>query len=45
MSKIIALDFGLKRTGVAMTDELNIIALPLPTVESKDLMKFLIELI
>jgi putative holliday junction resolvase len=45
MSKIIALDFGLKRTGIAITDDLNIIALPLPTVDSKDLMKFLIETI
>ena len=45
MSKIIALDFGLKRTGVAITDELNIIALPLPTVESKVLMAFLKEIV
>jgi putative Holliday junction resolvase len=45
LSKIIALDFGLKRTGVAITDDLNIIALPLPTVESKVLMAFLKEIV
>lgn len=45
MSKIIAIDFGLKRTGIAITDELNIIASPLTTVDSKDLMHFLIALV
>jgi putative holliday junction resolvase len=37
MGRIIALDFGLKRTGIAITDELNIIASGLKTVESKTL--------
>jgi putative Holliday junction resolvase len=45
MSKIIAVDFGLKRTGIAITDDLNIIASPLTTVDSTKLMSFLIELI
>ena len=39
MGRIIALDFGLKRTGIAITDEMNIIASGLKTVDSK----FLIE--
>lgn len=37
MSKILAIDFGLKRCGIAITDELRMIASPLCTVESKDL--------
>lgn|SRR5574343_39374 len=41
MNRILAIDFGLKRTGVAITDEANIIASPLTTVDSKDLMTFL----
>ena len=32
MGKIIAIDFGLKRTGLAITDELQIIATGLETV-------------
>lgn len=40
-----ALDFGLKRTGIALTDELNIIASGLKTVDSKELMSFLKETI
>jgi len=43
MSRILALDFGLKRTGIAITDELNIIATGLTTVDSRDLMAFLIQ--
>jgi putative holliday junction resolvase len=41
MKRILALDFGLKRTGVAITDENNIIAYGLTTVNSIDLMEFL----
>jgi putative Holliday junction resolvase len=41
MGRIVALDFGLKRTGIAMTDELQIIASPLTTVDSAELMAFL----
>lgn len=44
MSIIVAIDFGLKRTGLAMTDEKAIIASPLTTVESSSLMDFLIQL-
>lgn len=45
MSKIIALDFGLKRTGIAITDEKQIIASPLTTVDSPQLMDFLKKLV
>ena len=45
MGRIVALDFGLKRTGIAMTDELQIIASPLTTVDSAELMVFLKDLI
>ncbi len=38
MGRILALDFGLKRTGIAITDELNIIASGLKTIDSKSLM-------
>ena len=36
--RILALDFGLKRTGLAISDENNIIASGLKTVDSKNLM-------
>ena len=35
--RILALDFGLKRTGIAISDENNIIASGLKTVDSKNL--------
>lgn len=38
MSKVIAIDFGLKRTGLAISDELRMFAFGLETVESKGLM-------
>ena len=41
MSRIIAIDYGLKRTGLAVTDPLQIIATGLTTVESKQLIPFL----
>jgi putative Holliday junction resolvase len=43
MNRILAIDFGLKRTGIAITDEMNIIASGLTTVASSDLMNFLKE--
>ncbi len=45
MGKIIAIDFGLKRTGLAITDENKIIASGLTTVDSRELMNYLIQLI
>ena len=41
MSKIVALDFGLKRIGVAITDDFNIIASALDTVSSNNIIPFL----
>lgn len=41
MSRIIAIDFGLKRSGIAVTDPLQIIATGLTTIDTKDLMTFL----
>lgn len=38
MSKIIAIDFGLKRTGLALSDELQMFAFGLKTIDSKTLM-------
>lgn len=43
--KILALDFGLKRTGVAITDENKIIASGLTTIDSRELMTFLNNLV
>jgi putative Holliday junction resolvase len=45
MGKIVAIDFGLKRTGIAITDASNIIASPLTTVDSIHLMVYLITLV
>lgn len=41
MPRIIAIDYGTKRTGIAVTDELQLIASGLTTVATKELMKFL----
>lgn len=41
--RILGIDFGLKRTGIAITDENNIIASGLTTVDSRELMGFLIK--
>jgi len=41
MSRIIALDYGSKRTGIAVTDELKIIASGLTTIETKSLFEYL----
>jgi len=41
VARIIAIDYGLKRTGLAVTDPLKIIATGLTTVESKELIPFL----
>jgi len=43
MKRILALDFGTKRTGIAVTDELQIIASGLTTVHTKELISFLKE--
>mgnify|MGYP003625455729 CR=1 FL=1 len=43
MARILALDYGTKRTGVAVTDELQLIASGLTTVETGKLLPFLKE--
>ncbi len=41
MGRIVAIDYGQKRTGLAVTDELKIIATGLTTVKSMDVLEFL----
>lgn len=41
MAKVLALDIGKKRTGVAETDPMQIIATGLPTVETQNLLPFI----
>lgn len=43
MGRILAIDYGKRRTGLAVTDPLRIAANPLLTVETKDLVKWLTE--
>lgn len=45
MGRILAIDFGEKRTGIAVTDELQIIASGLTTVATTELLSFLKEYI
>jgi putative Holliday junction resolvase len=42
MGRILAIDYGSKRTGIAVTDEMQIIASGLTTVSTKNLLEFLI---
>lgn len=41
MSRILAIDYGLKRTGIAITDEMQIIASGLTTIPSETVVAFL----
>ena len=43
MGRIIAIDYGNKRVGVAVTDPLKLIATPLDTIHAKDILSFLKE--
>lgn len=43
MGRIMALDYGTKRVGVAVTDEFQIIASPLETVHSAQIVQYLTE--
>jgi len=45
LARILAIDFGKKRTGIAVTDELQIIASGLTTVATEELIPFLKEYI
>tara|TARA_Y100001933_G_C18525983_1_gene366945 strand:+ start:37 stop:450 length:414 start_codon:yes stop_codon:yes gene_type:complete len=44
VSKAVGIDYGAKRTGVAITDSLKIIASGLTTIETKKLLLFISEL-
>lgn len=44
-TKVIALDFGIKRTGIAISDEMKMIASGLRTVETRNLMQELKKII
>lgn len=41
MPRILAIDYGQKRTGIAVTDEMQIIASGLKTIETKEIFEFL----
>lgn len=41
MSRLLAIDYGTKRVGLAVTDPLQMIASPLDTVHSKDVISYL----
>ncbi len=43
MGRILAIDYGKKRVGVAVTDPLQIIANGLTTVSSNDILKFVVD--
>lgn len=43
MPRILSIDYGKKRTGLAVTDPLQLIANGLTTVETKDLLDFLLK--
>ncbi|MEM8846584.1 MAG: Holliday junction resolvase RuvX [Bacteroidota bacterium] len=45
MARILALDYGKVRTGIAVTDEMQLIASGLTTVESKKLISFIVNYI
>ena len=41
MARIVGIDYGTKRVGLAVTDPLKIIASPLDTIHTKDVLDFL----
>jgi putative holliday junction resolvase len=41
MARVLCIDYGLKRTGIAVTDPLQIIATGLTTIETKNFIPFL----
>lgn len=45
MGRILAIDYGTKRTGLAVTDEMQIIASGLTTVDTKELLEFILNYI
>lgn len=45
MGRILSIDYGVKRTGIAVTDPLQLISTGLCTVDTKELLPFLIKYI
>jgi putative Holliday junction resolvase len=45
MPKILAIDYGQKRCGIAITDDLKMIASPLETVDTKTLVNYLLQFV
>lgn len=43
MARILAVDYGKRRTGLAVTDELQIIAGGLTTIDTKDVLDFILD--
>lgn len=43
MGRVLGLDYGSKRVGIAETDDLKIIASPLTTIHSKDVIEFILD--
>ena len=43
MGRLLGIDYGSKRVGVAETDDLKIISSPLTTIHSKDIVQFIID--
>ncbi|TDN38973.1 Holliday junction resolvase RuvX [Hymenobacter sp. UV11] len=43
LGRILAIDYGHKRVGLAITDPLQLIASPLDTIHSQDLVKFVLD--
>lgn len=43
MARLLAFDYGTKRTGIAVTDDLQIIASGLTTVDTRNIFSFLME--
>ena len=44
MKRVLGIDYGLKRTGLAISDPLGIIASPLDTIKTKNLLNYLLDL-
>ena len=45
MSKILGLDYGKKRCGISITDDLRLIASPLDTINTNQIINYLVEII
>lgn len=44
MKRVLGIDYGLKRTGLAISDPLGIIASPLETIDTKNLFNYILDL-